>query len=280
MDMKGFLDPAHCDLGINRQALQAWTTMLGTGYRDLPYHNIIHAVDVTATVAMLMWTAGLAEMCKLDDEHRFALPIAAAMHDVEHPGTNNPFQVATRSRFAIRYNDKAVLESHHVAAGYALMQQEGLNFLEDVQESSYKSIRSCVVQTILATDMASHFQKLGDLKTRKNKDDFANFENSDDQMLMMCLALHAADISNPTKPIGTYVLWTERVMSEFFRQGDLEKDKGLPVSMLMDRNTTNIAKAQKGFIEVLVGPKITISIIQNVFQILFFKKHLASNPNR
>ena len=43
-------------------------------------------------------------------------------------------------------------------------------------------------------------------------------------------------------------------MTEFFMQGDFEKDKGLPISMLMDRKTTNIAKAQKGFIEVLVQP--------------------------
>lgn len=36
------------------------------------------------------------------------------------------------------------------------------------------------------------------------------------------------------------------VLQEFFNQGDLEKKAGLPVSMLMDRNTTNIAKMQIG----------------------------------
>lgn len=41
---------------------------------------------------------------------------------------------------------------------------------------------------------------------------------------------------------------------EFFHQGDKEKEKGLPVSFLMDRFTTNIAKAQSGFIDNFIRP--------------------------
>lgn len=37
-------------------------------------------------------------------------------------------------------------------------------------------------------------------------------------------------------------------------QGDLEKQKALPISMLCDRDNTNIAKSQGGFISFVVMP--------------------------
>lgn len=45
-----------------------------------------------------------------------------------------------------------------------------------------------------------------------------------------------------------------RVMEEFFRQGDKEKELGLPVGGLHDRDTTNIPKSQMGFIDFIVLP--------------------------
>jgi len=38
------------------------------------------------------------------------------------------------------------------------------------------------------------------------------------------------------------------LFEEFFQQGDLEKDQGLQISMLCDRETTNVALSQPGFI--------------------------------
>ena len=44
------------------------------------------------------------------------------------------------------------------------------------------------------------------------------------------------------------------LFEEFFDQGDLEKQEGLPVSMLCDRETTNIAASQPGFIKFVTEP--------------------------
>merc|ERR1712146_50591 len=66
--------------------------------------------------------------------------------------------------------------------------------------------------------------------------------------------LHACDVSNPAKPLPGYKRWAERVITEFFQQGEDEKEKDLPVSNFMDRESTNIAKCQLGFINVLVTP--------------------------
>ena len=64
----------------------------------------------------------------------------------------------------------------------------------------------------------------------------------------------AADVSNPAKPWKLSSEWTSRVMTEFFRQGDMEMDRGLAASPFMDRAKTNIAQCQVGFINILIKP--------------------------
>jgi len=44
--------------------------------------------------------------------------LAAAFHDYEHPGVNNPYLIATGDDMALKYNDISVLESHHVSAAF------------------------------------------------------------------------------------------------------------------------------------------------------------------
>ncbi len=48
--------------------------------------------------------------------------------------------------------------------------------------------------------------------------------------------------------------WANRVLEEFFLQGDQERAQGLPVSPLMDRHTTSLAISQINFIEFVVAP--------------------------
>lgn len=48
---------------------------------------------------------------------------AAAIHDYEHTGTTNNFHTQTRSNLAILYNDRSVLENHHVAASFKMLQE-------------------------------------------------------------------------------------------------------------------------------------------------------------
>ena len=56
--------------------------------------------------------------------------------------------------------------------------------------------------------------------------------------------VHCADLSNPTKPLPLYQQWTERIMAEFFRQGDLEREEGLDISPMCDRQTATVEKTQ------------------------------------
>ena len=72
-----------------------------------------------------------------------------------------------------------------------------------------------------------------------------------------------ADISNPAKLPDVYRMWVDFVFLEFYNQGDLEKQMGLPVSYLCDRTTTNINISQLGFINFIVEPTFDA-----VFQII------------
>jgi hypothetical protein len=76
---------------------------------------------------------------------------------------------------------------------------------------------------ILCTDMALHFPDHMKLKGRLISSGllliykFLEFDpKSKDKALCMESLLHAADISNPFKPLGTYEKWTKRVLDEFW----------------------------------------------------------------
>jgi hypothetical protein len=58
---------------------------------------------------------------RLNELEIFALALAALCHDVDHPGLTNAFLVAASDPIALRYNDKAVLESHHAATTFLTM---------------------------------------------------------------------------------------------------------------------------------------------------------------
>ena len=73
------------------------------------YHNRAHSADVTQTVGMFLHDPTVAALCTNND--KFAAVIAAAIHDVGHPGVNNSFNVKTKSELALIYNDISVLEN-------------------------------------------------------------------------------------------------------------------------------------------------------------------------
>ena len=75
---------------------------------------------------------------------------------------------------------------------------------------------------------------------------------------MLRMALHISDISNIAKSRDISQVWTERLMHEFFAQGDRERDAGRAVSPMCDRNSTDVSKSQVGFIDVIVRPSFAL----------------------
>jgi hypothetical protein len=74
------------------------------------------------------------------------------------------------------------------------------------------------------------------------------------QQFVMEAAIHACDISQQTRSFDLAKEWTYLLFEEFFMQGDIEMAKELPISMLCDRNTNNVAGAQPGFVNFVTLP--------------------------
>lgn len=103
--------------------------------------------------------------------------------------------------------------------------------------------------------MAQHFSNLSKFKSRAASEEFSPKTNQSDKEMVLHFSVHMSDISNPCKPFALCRKWTELLYNgEFFVQGDHERTAGEPISYLMDRASVNIAKAQLGFIEVIVVP--------------------------
>ncbi len=90
--------------------------------------------------------------------------IAAQIHDVDHPGRNNAFLVTTGDELAIRYNDESVLENHHCATGFSILQRSDCNILSNLKREEYIELRKMVINLVLGTDFAKHFSILANFK--------------------------------------------------------------------------------------------------------------------
>ncbi|XP_016327664.1 calcium/calmodulin-dependent 3',5'-cyclic nucleotide phosphodiesterase 1C-like, partial [Sinocyclocheilus anshuiensis] len=234
-------------------ALVSFVEALEVGYSKHrnPYHNLIHAADVTQTVHYLLLKTGMVHW--LTELEIFAMLFAAVVHDYEHTGTTNNFHIQTRSDTAILYNDRAVQENHHVSSAYRLLQEDDeMNILYNLSKDDWRELRALVVEMVLATDMTCHFQQI---KAMKN---FLQQPEAIDKPKALSLLLHTADISHPAKNWNMHHRWTTSLLEEFFRQGDKESELGLPFSPLCDRKSTMVAQSQIGFIDFIVEPTFTV----------------------
>ncbi|XP_062313738.1 dual specificity calcium/calmodulin-dependent 3',5'-cyclic nucleotide phosphodiesterase 1A [Osmerus eperlanus] len=235
-------------------SLVSFVEALEVGYSKHrnPYHNLVHAADVTQTAHYLMLHTGV--MHWLTELEILAMVFAAAIHDFEHTGTTNNFHIQTRSEVAILYNDRSVLENHHVSAAYRLMQEDDTNILVNLSKDDWRELRALVVEMVMSTDMSCHFQQI---KTMRN---LLQQPHCVDKAKALSLMLHAADISHPAKAWPLHYRWTHSLMEEFFRQGDKEAELGLPFSPLCDRKATMIAQSQIGFIDFIVEPTFSVLV--------------------
>ncbi|XP_069007860.1 LOW QUALITY PROTEIN: dual specificity calcium/calmodulin-dependent 3',5'-cyclic nucleotide phosphodiesterase 1A [Embiotoca jacksoni] len=234
-------------------ALLSFVDSLEVGYskHKNPYHNLMHAADVTQTIHYLLLKTGMVHW--LTELEIFAIIFAAAIHDYEHTGTTNNFHIQTRSDTALLYNDRAVLENHHVSAAYRLLQDgEEMNILSNLSKDDWRELRTLVVEMVLATDMSCHFQQIKAMKSLLQQPE------SIDKPKALSLLLHTADISHPAKCWHLHQRWTISLLEEFFRQGDREAELGLPFSPLCDRKSTMVAQSQIGFIDFIVEPTFTV----------------------
>ncbi|KAI8487078.1 cGMP-inhibited 3',5'-cyclic phosphodiesterase B [Branchiostoma belcheri] len=307
---------------VPKHEFMSYFRALENGYRDVPYHNRVHAADVLHACWWLTTQPipGFTQVPLEEDEpvskdpntltppptpglrtprasftgveesygilgmnfpalELMALYVAAAMHDYDHPGRTNAFLVATSAPQAVLYNDRSVLENHHAAAAWALLLfRPELNFLCHLETAEFKRFRFLVIEAILATDLKRHFDFLtefnaklaalntpsetssecsfSEVKEKMNEDDSPGIDwrNENDRLLVVQMCIKLADVNGPCKAENLHITWTNRIVAEFYEQGDDEAGRGLPISPYMDRNKPFLARLQESFINHLVAP--------------------------
>ncbi len=183
-----------------------------------------------------------------------------------------------------------MLENFHIAESFKLMlSDEKYNIMSELSPEEYKLFRRRIIECVLATDMTFHTKQYSYIKGKKEKfsieegkntnnilQGLDNFNRFSTQQEFLNILLHAADISNPTKPLEVYEQWVDKVMTEFWLQGDREKELKLPVSFLCDRLSTPVPKAQLGFIDGIVHPLLT-TVVDFFPGLKFLLENCANN---
>ena len=63
------------------------------------------------------------------------------------------------------YNDESVLENHHLAVAFKLLQNSNCDILASLSAKQRQTMRKMTIDMVLATDMSKHMSLLADLKT-------------------------------------------------------------------------------------------------------------------
>ncbi|XP_056453701.1 cAMP-specific 3',5'-cyclic phosphodiesterase 4B-like isoform X2 [Gadus chalcogrammus] len=243
---------------IQADALVTFLLTLEDHYHsDVAYHNSLHAADVAQSTHILLSTPALHGV--FTDLEVLAAIFAAAIHDVDHPGVSNQFLINTNSELALMYNDESVLENHHLAVGFKLLQEDNCDIFQNVCKKQRQMLRRMVIDMVLATDMSKHMSLLANLKTMVETKKVTSsgvllLDNYTDRMQVLRNMVHCADLSNPTKSLDLYRQWTDRIMEEFFHQGDRERQRGMEISPMCDKHTASVERTQVGFIDYIVHP--------------------------
>jgi hypothetical protein len=135
-------------VNVDKRVLSRFIMRVSRSYRTIPYHNFFHAFCVVQFTAALLVQCDLTN--KLPHKELFCLLICALIHDVDHPGTNNSFEIATKSRLSIMYNDISVLENHHIALGFSIMQScNDYNVISQWTAEEQRVFRQLAIHNIL-----------------------------------------------------------------------------------------------------------------------------------
>ena len=221
------------------------------------YHNSLHGADVTQSLMVFFLNSNSEEICETTVLDLLGMIISAMGHDLGHPGLNNGFHINASTELGITYNDKSCLENFHSAYLFRILRKEENNILEKFSVQNYKTIRKRMISQILATDMANHGENISlirsKIKSRQYQEKFLFLSGNDktkfeEQQILLDYLIHMADLGHNCKKFDISVIWIQLLCEEFWAQGDQERERGLPISFMCDRNNIDVPASQIGFL--------------------------------
>jgi hypothetical protein len=271
---------------LKQDKLESFLYSVSNQYKqETLYHNSMHGADVTHSSYIFITHSNAEKLAKTNVIDILSIIIAALGHDLGHPGLTNMFHMNDSTDIAITYNDISILENYHASLLFRTLRKSENNIFEKLSNIDYKIIRKRMISEILSTDMANHGKVVSVIKSKIVLNENNEFRlnllsgneqtKNEEQQSLLDFILHLADLAHNTKLFDVSLKWVALLSEEFWRQGDLEKKKNLPVSFLCDREKYNIPQSQKGFITGFIVP--TFEIMVTVFPSLKFTLENANN---
>ena len=250
---------------ISVKKLDSFLFTVSNNYKQTTlYHNALHGSDVTQSICCYFLNSNIEEICETNVLDLLGMMVSAMGHDLGHPGLNNNFHINDSSDLAITYNDVSVLENYHSSFLFKILRKEENNIIEKFSTHNYKTLRKRMISQILATDMANHGEVISSIRSKINtwkesgQSRFILLSGNektkfDEQQSLLNYIIHMADLGHNCKKFNISLQWVKLLSMEFWDQGDKEKEKGLPVSFLCDRNKVDIPSSQIGFIKGFIA---------------------------
>jgi len=175
------------------------------------YHNFRHAIDVLQATFQILLLSNLISplpspnapspslLPPLLPEGYFgpaeilALCIAAVGHDAAHPGVTNAFLTASKSSLATIFNQHSVLENLHCLTISKIVEERWPALFDETVGGG--RFRKFILETILSTDMALHFDYMARFEGLRNSLKASPVDEKQ-QWLVGCCIMKSADISN------------------------------------------------------------------------------------
>lgn len=222
-----------------------------------PFHNWKHGVAVL--FAANHFYKKIDFLTEYFQPHqRFAFLLAAFGHDLDHTGKNNVFEINTRSKLAMKYNDQSPLEQHHIRTLFKIINSSDNPILKDFEYTEYFEIRNLIIDCILSTDMKVHFALVKKFETLET--DPKGMTLKEQKQLALSMVVHSADICGSAKNIEVAREWSLRISKEFANQYKLEIENKVPLTpYFKDLNIEmNLWKSEISFLRFIVQPLFSL----------------------
>ena len=272
---------------ISKTKIDSFLYSVSNGYKESTlYHNSLHGADVTQSLCIFFLYSNIEEISETTVLDLLGIIISAMGHDLGHPGYNNNFHVNASTDLALTYNDISCLENYHTSFLFRILKKDENNILEKLNKQNYKSIRKRMISQILATDMANHGEVVSLIRAKIKASEeegqnrfilLSGNEKSkfDEQQMLLNYLIHAADLGHNCKKFEISLQWVELLCEEFWKQGDMEKSKEIPVSFLCDRDKIDVPSSQVGFLRAFI--LTTFDCLASMFPTLKYTMDNANN---
>ena len=224
--------------------LRNFVSTIAAMYHEHPFHNYEHASNVTMAVNKLFNrivdatgedTKSLSYTTKIKGNPlaKFAVLLAAVIHDVDHPGVRNIDQIQNKTEVAVLYDNRSVAEQNSVDVAWELLMDPGYTDLRQCifqNKEEFKLFRQLTVNLVMATDVFDKEAKAfrdGRWKeafgttgsSRLTKEELENLKAT----VLLEQTMQAADVGHTMQHWQVFSKWNMRLFEEMSSAFETER---------------------------------------------------------